>query len=108
MKFLLCSLLFSITANAQHYENDPSHADINALKQTGSLVSIQIVPKSPLKIFVVGREEAKFDLSHLKLFVRRLNQGAPQELKTLREGDHFVVSDEIKWDNPTDLEVTAQ
>lgn len=108
LKSVLLVLLLSPLAQAQDYSSDPSHADLNSLRQNGKLVSIKINPKSPIRIFVVGREEAKFDITKLKLFVKRLTPTAEENVMTLREGDHFVIPEKPDWEYPTDLEVTAE
>jgi hypothetical protein len=108
MKTLFILLALSQITFAQSMPNDPSHADLAALKQDGKLVSIQIVPHGPLKIFVVGREEARLDLADLKLTVRQLSPGPQRLLSTMREADHFTLSDEIYGDKPANLEVTTK
>ncbi len=87
---------------------DPSKGDLRSLQQNGSLVSVRLFPGQPLLIYVVGREEAKIDLSRLKLSVRRLSQGQSQDLPYRQEGRHYIIDEPLSREEPTDLEVTAQ
>lgn len=108
MKTIFALLMFSGLVSAQMSTDDPSRADLTALRREGRLISIQLIPKNPIKIFVVGREEAQLDLSDLKLFVRRLSPSPSKTLTATREGDHFVLNELIDPDRPTDLEIMTR
>ena len=69
---LILALLMPQMAYAQSYTSDLNLPELSTLKQEGQLLSIRIRLGEPLRIFVVGREEAKLDLSDLKLTVKRL------------------------------------
>jgi hypothetical protein len=104
MKFILL-LIFSQLAQAQTYNDDLSPPDLKMLKQEGQLVSIQIVIGEPLRIFVVGREEAKFDFSELKLTVKRINPYPGKMLSLTKNGDYYAISESLNFKYPTDLEI---
>jgi hypothetical protein len=109
MKFLFGILLMSQAAFAQAPGvNDPSRADLNMLRREGKMVSIQIIPKKPIQIYVVGREEAQFDPSKLTLVVRRLSPGPKAIIESVREGDHFILPESLSSQQHTDLEITAK
>lgn len=60
-------------------------------RQDGQIFSIRIVRGQPLRIFVLGREEAKVNLSDLKLTVKRLKPYPSQTLTLAKDGESFIV-----------------
>ncbi len=109
MKKILSLLVISQMCLAQvPGVNDPSKANLDMLNRDGKLVSIQIVPKQPLQIFVVGKEVAQFDPSELKLIVHRLSPGPKKFLESSRNGDHFIISEPLSNQEQTELEITAK
>jgi len=69
---------------------------VDILRQQGSLFSVHIVSGEPLKIFVVGREEAKLDLTNMKLLVRRLQPYPEKTLTIKKSGDHYTISEPLQ------------
>lgn len=108
MKLLLISFFLSGAAFAQGVLDDPNQVRITELKQEGHLVSIRIVRGEPVRIFVVGKEEAKLDLSRLKLTVRRIKPYPGKILRTSLDNNYFIISDPIDLQKTTDLEVTTE
>jgi hypothetical protein len=106
--FILTAFIFHTALAAQATVLEPYQSDPNVLKQEGSLVSIQLVRGSPVRFFVVGKEEAKFDPSELTLTVRRLKPYPAKMLNVERENGFYVVSEPLDRNGPTDLEVTAK
>lgn len=106
MKAAIFGLLVAMVAQAQTTTQD-AREEVGPWRQQGSLVSIEIAKGQPLRFFVVGREEAKVDLKDVKLTVRRLRPYPGRVLNAQRSGDHFVLSEPLELNGPTDLEVTA-
>lgn len=102
-------IFFSQFAMAQGASGDLSRElDLGLLKQEGQLVSVRIAIGEPLRIFVVGREEAKLDFSQLKLTVRRIKPYPGEILQLTKHGDYFSVSDTMNLKNETELEVKTK
>lgn len=91
---------------AQNRPVEPVQTNLDIMRQEGQLVTVKISPGSPLKIFVVGREEASLDLSKMKLTVRRLAPGTAKTLSLTKSEGYFTVSDPIE--NDAKLEVTTK
>ncbi len=108
MKIIIISLLLPLLASAQKFVDDPSHPNSKVIRQEGQLVSIQLVLGEPLRIFVVGREEAKLDFSDLKVTVRRLKPYPGKVLSVDRHNNYFSVSESLDLKKRTDLEVTTK
>jgi hypothetical protein len=108
MKLFLLLFLYSSLLFAQAYSDDPSRIDPNVMRASGNIVSLRLVLGEPIKLFVVGREEAKLDLSQLSLTVRRLSPYPGTNLKLNRLGDYFVLADSPELNQTTNIEVTAQ
>lgn len=105
--FLFSQFLFSQFIFAQL--NDPTQPiDVLMLKQEGQLVTVQIAIGEPIRIFVVGKEEAKINLNDMKLTVRRLNPYPGKILNVTKSGDYFSVSEPTPTDHPTELEIKTK
>lgn len=76
-------------------------------RKDGNLVTVQITKDNPVRIFVLGREEAKIDLSKLKITVRRLKPYPGKVLKINHLNNYYVVADKLDFKQATDLEVTT-
>jgi hypothetical protein len=96
------------SALAQSPMNGLDDLALRNLKQEGQLVSVQLVWGEPIRIYVVGREEAKFDPTQLALTVRRLKPYPAKVLKLTKLGDYFAVDDPTTFNSASDLEVTTQ
>ncbi len=83
-------------------------SDVLELKQEGQLVSIRIVKGEPLRIFVIGKEEAKLDLSSLELTVRRLKPYPGRTLTTSLQDGYFIISEPSDLKETTDIAVTTK
>jgi hypothetical protein len=109
-------LQFSIHADL----HNPFPSDANVLSQQGSLVAVKVIKGEPIKIFVLGREEATLDFSNLQLDanvdpanfsinVRRINADKSGPiLKLTREKDHFIIDNPDTKDRVFTLEVTTK
>jgi hypothetical protein len=98
-------LLATNSAFAHHMSYDPSDLASANLKQEGQLVTVRVVIGEPLRIFVVGREEAKFDFSELKLIVKRMNPYPSKVLSLTKTGDYFTAPEAMNIHGSTDLEI---
>jgi hypothetical protein len=76
--------------------------------QNGSLVSITLEMGEPIKIFVVGREEAKLDLKRLKLTVRRLSPLPVESVATQFNGSYFSFVEAFRATDSIKLEVKTR
>lgn len=98
--------IFYCIAQFAFAQNTDRTQDPNRISQQGKLMTIQLIPGEPIKIFVVGKEEAQIDLSKLKLTVHRLSPGHQRALKLTREGDSFILNEKVT--SPATLDITAQ
>ena len=106
---IMCFILATLGAGygwAQVAAVEPIQSQTDILRQEGKLVSVRIVRGEPLKIFVVGREEAQLDLSKMKLVVRRLQPFPEKNLRLEKQGESFLVMDPFKVDS--DIEVKTE
>lgn len=106
MKHLIITVLFlaiSIFAHAQM-----QYSPTQEYKEEGQMLSIRLVMGEPARIFVIGKEEAKLDLSDLKLTIRRLKPYPAREFVVNRKGNYFEVSEPKELSLSTDLQVTAK
>jgi hypothetical protein len=106
LRFIVATLLSSGIAQAQSPAYPADDLTTRNLKQEGQMLSIRIVPGEPLKIFVLGREEAKADLTNLKLTIRRMKPYPAKTLSLSKSGDYFIVN-EKNLKGPLELEVNA-
>ena len=107
LKAILFSfLLISIPSFAQVPGLEPSISD--PWRKEGQLVTIQISQGNPIRIFVVGREEAKIDLSNLALTVRRIKPYPGKILSVDRNNNYFVVTDAKEFKKSKEIEVVTK
>ncbi|MGE0762481.1 MAG: hypothetical protein AB7N80_04310 [Bdellovibrionales bacterium] len=106
-RLLIGCMLVTGTALAQDPQQDPSRPDLNTLSRQGQLLNVRLSLGQPIKIFIVGKEEARIDLNELNVQIRRLNPYPAQDLVLSREGDYFVLGDQIAPDQDTRIEVRA-
>jgi len=101
--FLFSQLAYGQTSSSPFDSLDQAH-----LKQQGQFLTLQIKLGEPMRIFVLGREEAKMDLNELELTVRRLNPYPGKVLSVTREGDFFSVPESSELSNGGDLEIKTR
>jgi hypothetical protein len=77
-------------------------------RKEGQLVTVLITKARPMRIFVLGREEAKIDFAKFKITVRRAQPYPGKILKLNRFDNYYEVDDSNSLKQVTDLEVTAQ
>ena len=107
LKSLICSAFVIAQLASAQGPQDPSRPDLNTLSQQGQLLNVRMSLGQPIKIFIVGKEEARIDLKDLNVRIRRLNPYPARDLVLSREGDYFVLGDEIAPDQETKIEVRA-
>lgn len=109
---LLPSLLFTalspISVRAQGSDTILSQETIEKMKQEGQLFSIHIALENPVRIFIVGKEEAKFDPAKLSLTVRRLKPYPGKILGVDRFDNYFLINDMAEFKKTTDLEIITK
>lgn len=86
----------------------PNQETLDYIKQEGQLFSVRISRGEPVRIFVVGKEEAKIDLSKLTITVRRIKPYPGKILNVDRHGDYFQVSEVSEYNTTTDLEISTK
>ncbi|MBL7554949.1 MAG: hypothetical protein JNM24_03935 [Bdellovibrionaceae bacterium] len=78
------------------------------MRKEGQFFSVHLSVGSPIRIFVVGKEEAKIDLSKLELTVRRLNPYPGKVLKADRYDHYFIVNDPKSVARDAEFEITVK
>lgn len=93
---------------ADQRSEDPLQSNVETMQKQGRLMTVSLTVGNPIRIFVTGREEAKLDLSKMKLTVRRLHPYPQQELKVNRDGSFYTVINREAETHPfRELEVTT-
>lgn len=106
---IIFSLLgMAIPSHAQKPEFNSSMSKTDQLRKEGQLVSVQISRGNPIRIFVVGREEAKIDPATMSLTVRRLKPYPAKVLKVDKYDNYFVVSDLKEFKNSKEIEIVTK
>jgi len=108
MKIFITLLALPCLTWAQTPAQDPSNLRQNTLNSQGQLLSLRLERGQPMRIFVVGKEEAKVDLSNLSITVRRLKPYPAKELSTDRYNNTFTVVAPADSKEPMELEVTTK
>lgn len=109
-------LFFGVIASLLSFAQPdmPTKTDFEVIREQGSLFSIKLIPGEPLKIFVLGNEEAtvdlsktnwkaNVDLSNLSVSVKQTNPSPGKILKIKRLDNHFIVDDPLQLSNGTEL-----
>lgn len=102
--------LFLISAQP----TNPVKTDFEVIREQGSLLNIKFVPGKPIKIFIVGREEAEVDLSqtkwkadvdfaNLSVSLKQTNPSPGKVLRIKRFENHYIVDDPLQLTNGTEL-----
>lgn len=110
MKYVIVLMLFlsSQTLYSDQRAEDPERSSAEVMMKEGRLMSVSLTLGNPIRIFVTGREEAKLDLSKMKLTVRRLQPYPAQELKVNKDGNFYtIVNRDLKNNAFQELEVTT-
>jgi hypothetical protein len=108
VKILGYFLLMLVFTNTNGAPTVPNQDALNQIKQEGQFFSVQISKGEPIRIFVVGKEEANLDLSKLTVTVRRLKPYPGKVLKIDRLGGYFQVNDTKEFNSTTDLEISTK
>ncbi|WP_409479879.1 hypothetical protein [Pseudobdellovibrio sp. HCB154] len=110
MKYVIVLMLFLLGhgLQADQRSEDPERSSAEVMMKEGRLMSVSLTLGNPIRIFVTGREEAKLDLSKMKLTVRRLHPYPQQELKVNKDGNFYiVVNRDLQSNALQELEVTT-
>lgn len=86
----------------------PNQNTLEQIREEGQFFSIRISKDDPIRIYVVGREEAKFDLSKLKLTVRRLKPYPGKTLTIDQQNSFFTIRDSKDFNKSTDVEIETK
>lgn len=106
---VLCVVYFHpVSGITQTSEFEPSILGPDQWRKEGQLVSIQISRGEPIRIFVVGREEAKVDLSTLSLTVRSLKPYPGKVLSVDKHGNYYVFADPKELKKSKEIEVITR
>ena len=97
----LTNIAFAQTPLATEKLNSRIH------QQQGQLFSVRLEQGKPLKIFVVGREQAKFNFKDMKLTVKSISPYKTESLSVDNQGQYFVVPEPTDNKTATDLDVTV-
>lgn len=107
MKFFIFLLIIPLLASAQTYVGDPTQSLPYTVRQEGRLLSLRLVLGEPVKLFVIGKEEAKLDLSTLKLTVRRLKPYPGKILSLNKYGDYYEIEKPMLMGAKSEIEVVT-
>jgi hypothetical protein len=99
----LSLIIFSVILTAI-----PSFSQTADQRKEGQLVTVQISYGNPIRIFIVGREEAKIDPSTMSLTVRRLKPYPAKILSVDKFNNYFVVSEPQEFKNSQEIEVITK
>ncbi len=102
--FMSAGLIFAKTTEPP---DDPSRPGLSALRKEGQLFSLRLAPGEPMRIYVVGREEASFDFSKLSLNVRRLRPSPEKSLNLKKEAGFYTLDTDVPSKSDSELEVTT-
>jgi hypothetical protein len=101
---LMLLAMTRMTYGGDFGSDDPTLVNI---KQEGQLVTVRIVRGEPLRIFVLGREEAKVNMSDLAVTVRRLKPYPGKILSLTKDGNFYTVKDPSDR-SLSDIEIKAK
>lgn len=104
---LLLFLLLPLCLRAE-VPGDPSRPELESLRREGQIVSLRLAPGNPLKIFVLGKEEARLDLAKLRLTVRRLEPNPVGELLVRNKDGYFSVDALGDHKEPQTIEISTK
>ncbi len=101
---MVLTFLFSFFIWAQ--PSIPPKTDFEVIREQGNLFSVKLVPGQPIKIYVVGREEAEIDLSktswaadvdlaNLSVSFKQTNPNPGKIFKIKRFENHYIVDDPL-------------
>lgn len=107
ISIILISLI-SFHTFAADVETIPFKEYKDEMRKEGQFFSVHFSVGSPIRIFVVGKEEAKLDLSKLELTVRRLNPYPGKVLKADRYDHYFIVNEAKPVAQDSEFEITVK
>ena len=107
LKLFFVLSMFSSVSWAQ-YSGEPSDPQSEILKQQGKLVTVTLSRGEPLRIFVLGREEAQFDPSDFELTVRRLKPYPAKVMKVDAQGHYYSVQELTQTNEEREVEIKAK
>lgn len=105
--FILFGLLASSASIAQTPDVEQSWKSADQWRKEGQFLSIQLSRGNPLRIFVVGKEEAKLDISTLNLTVRRLKPYPGKVLNVNKFDHYFEIADSSELKQAKEIEIMA-
>lgn len=111
MKIILIICYFilqPLVSFALPVDNVPSTPWTDQWRKEGQLVSVQVSRGNPIRIFIVGREEAKIDPNSMTVTVRRLKPYPAKTLSLDKFNDYFVVSDVQEFKKSKEIEITTK
>jgi len=103
-KFILVIVISALPFFTKAVE--PVQTTVDVLKQEGRLVSVSLSLGEPLKIFVVGREEAQIDLSQMKLKIRKIKNGTSSDVGLQKHDGYYTLSEPLEL--PAELDVQTR
>lgn len=101
-------LVSGFSVYAQKFVDGSAPANPNILKQEGQIFSVRLEMGEPIRIFVLGKEEAKIDINDLSLTVKRLKPYPGKILKLDQKDGSYQIAEPMELKGEPQLEVTAQ
>lgn len=104
--FLSIVLFFNFAAQGASW--DEGDRNENLIHHEGQILSVTISRGNPIRIFVIGKEEAQLNLKDVSLTLRRLKPYPGKVLKVDRYGGYFEVKNQSDFNQSTELEVSTR
>lgn len=104
--FLIFFSFFTAAVQASTWEQG-DQGD-NLIRHEGQILSVTIYRGSPVRIFVLGKEEAQINLKEVSLTIRRLKPYPGKVLKLDRYGGYFEVKNPAEFNQASVVEVSTR
>ncbi len=108
MAWMFAFLLPLVPSFSQVADLDSSMSGTDQWRKEGQLITIQISRGNPIRIFVVGREEAKIDPTTMSLTVRRVKPYPAKILSVDKFNNYFVISDSQEFKKSKEIEIITK
>ena len=107
MKTVLAIFLFSSSVLAHPIPGHTYRPSADIVQAEGQFFSIRMVRGEPTRFFVLGKEQAKLDLSTLRLTLKKHAAYKSQTLSLDLENNYFVLPEPVDFEAGSELELTA-
>tara|TARA_B110001454_G_C12723220_1_gene435928 strand:- start:11812 stop:12204 length:393 start_codon:yes stop_codon:yes gene_type:complete len=95
----------SMAFSGKQSESIPFQEFQDDMRKEGQFLTVHLSLGNPIRVFIVGKEEAKIDVSKLDITIRRLNPYPGKLLKLDRYDNYVVVNDLGEMQKDAELEI---